>query len=88
MKKFYFSTLLASILVFAVSCEALFDGADDKVPEGKMRIKATTVESQAKTTLGDNYSVLWSEGDEFALFGIDCTKAVDSLDVIFAQFCT
>ena len=71
MKKYYFLALLAAILVFATSCEALFDGADDKVPEGKMRITATTVEQQAKTTLGENYSVLWSEGDEFALFGMN-----------------
>jgi hypothetical protein len=39
----------------------------------KARFMAFT-EKQTRTTMGDNYSVVWSEGDQITMLGIDATQ--------------
>lgn len=75
MKKGKFYAILAAVFAFVASCVSP-DGALDEVPEGKMRIKATTESASVKTTLGSDYSVLWSSGDAIALFGISASQGV------------
>ncbi len=69
MKKFRLLAILAIAAVTMTSCE-LFGGGPG---EEKARFIAFT-EKQTRTTMGDNYSVLWSEGDQIVMLGIDASQ--------------
>lgn len=59
--------LFVAIAILFTSCDREAEGYD--VKDGLSLIKATT-ETQSRTTLGDDDSVLWSEGDYIGVFGI------------------
>ena len=74
MKRFLFYTLLAGMLLFAVSCiETANEEENTCVPQesGKVVFRASLVEPQTKTTLsGDenNLSVYWLKRDKLSVF--------------------
>ena len=76
MKKFRLLTAIAVVAMFMTSCEMFGEdgfGADDK----KARFLAYT-EKASRTTMGNNYSVLWSEGDAIALLGVTGTELAEA----------
>ena len=76
MKKFRLLTAIAVVAMFMTSCEMFGEdgfGADDK----KARFLAYT-EKASRTTMGNNYSVLWSEGDAIALLGVSSENLVEA----------
>ena len=67
MKKFRLLAVITALAMLMPSCDLLNSG--DEPGDGKVQFKAST-EAQVRTTLGDNYEVLWSQGDKIVVLGI------------------
>lgn len=76
MKKFRLLTAIAVVAMFMTSCE-MFGEDGSGVNDKKARFTAYT-EKASRTTMGNNYSVLWSEGDAIALLGITGTELAEA----------
>ena len=73
MKKFRLLSLIAILAVSLTSCE-MFGEKEPQVGKGKDRFMAFT-EDASRTTMGEGYTVLWSEGDEIGLLGVSPDNA-------------
>ena len=67
MKRFGLLAAVAVLAAFMSSCEMF---GEEGLVGGKMRLKAYT-ETHTRTTLGEDLSVLWSEGDQIVVMGAD-----------------
>lgn len=76
MKKFRLLTAIAVVAMFMTSCEMFGEGGFG-VNDKKARFTAYT-EKASRTTMGNNYSVLWSEGDAIALLGVTGTELAEA----------
>lgn len=77
MKKFRLLAAIAVLAMFMTSCEMFGEGGQlggDK----KARFTAYT-ETPDRTTMGDNYTVVWSEGDQIVMFGTNPEYQLTSL---------
>ena len=70
MKRFFTLAAIAAAFATFAACEPI-QGPDDPVnPTNKtVRLNAYT-EKQSRTTMGDDYSVVWSKNDKILVFGI------------------
>ncbi len=76
MKKFRLLTAIAVVAMFMTSCEMFGEGGFG-ADSNKARFIAYT-EKASRTTMGNNYSVLWSEGDAIALLGVTGTELAEA----------
>ncbi len=76
MKKFGLLTAIAVVAMFMTSCEMFGEGGFG-ADSNKARFIAYT-EKASRTTMGNNYSVLWSEGDAITLLGITSTELAEA----------
>lgn len=72
MKRFRLLTAIAVVAMFMTSCEMFGEGGFG-ADSNKARFIAYT-EKASRTTMGNNYSVLWSEGDAITLLGVTGTE--------------
>ena len=73
MKRLRLLSLVAILAVSLTSCE-MFGENGPQAGKGKDRFMAFT-ENASRTTMGEGYTVLWSEGDEIGLMGVSPDKA-------------
>lgn len=71
MRNFRLLTILAVVAVLVTSCQQFSEG--NALLKGKSRFVAYTEES-SRTTMGDNYSVVWSKTDEIVMVGVTGTE--------------
>lgn len=76
MKKFGLLTAIAVVAMFMTSC-GMFGEGGFGADSNKARFIAYT-EKASRTTMGNNYSVLWSEGDAIALLGVTGTELAEA----------
>lgn len=62
-----YRTAAAAVQLLAAACSKS-DVPDEGSLPGKMTVHASA--EATRTLLGDNHSVVWSEGDSFRLFGV------------------
>lgn len=64
MKKLFFSAAIVAML-----CAACTDGVDEAITTAKFDTFSATANT-TRTNMGDNYSVLWNEGDLVTIFNM------------------
>ena len=67
MRNFRRLIVSAIVAMVAISCQQI--GESNLLVGSKVRFTADT-EGTSRTTLGENYSVVWSEGDQIQMFGV------------------
>ncbi|MBP3550347.1 MAG: hypothetical protein J6J57_01725 [Alistipes sp.] len=72
MKNFRLLMALVALAMFAPSCQQFQES--DPMLKGKARFTAYLEES-SRTTMGEDYSVLWSAGDQIAMAGISADNS-------------
>ena len=77
MKKFRLLAAIAVLAMFMTSCEMFGEGGL-LGGEKKARFTAYT-ETPDRTTMGENYTVVWSEGDQIVMFGTDAGAQLAAL---------
>lgn len=75
MKKFYFlTTCLAAVAMLFASCEPTPTPDDENpTPTSRTVRLAASTEKQSRTTMGSDYSVLWSANDQILVYGLTST---------------
>lgn len=76
MKNIKLLVVAMVVAMFAISCQQFNENR--LLLKGKARFVACTEET-ARTTMGENYSVVWSEGDQIKMFGVKDGQAVSAL---------
>ena len=74
MKHIRLLTLLAVVAMLMTSCQQFEEG--NLLVKSRARFAAYTEEA-SRTTMGDNYSVVWSERDTIVMFGVTDTELYD-----------
>ena len=73
MKRFFTLAAIATAFATFAACEPIQGPDDPENPTNKtVRLNAYT-EKQSRTTMGDDYSVVWSKNDKILVFGITNT---------------
>ena len=77
MKKFRLLAAIAVLVMFMTSCEMFGEGG---LLGGEKNARFTAyTETPDRTTMGENYTVVWSQGDQIVMFGTDSGAQLASL---------
>ncbi|MBE6211551.1 MAG: hypothetical protein E7129_00200 [Rikenellaceae bacterium] len=76
MRNFRRLIVSAIVAMVAISCQQI--GESNLLVGSKVRFTADT-EGTSRTTMGENYSVVWSDGDQIQMFGIKADLSLSNL---------